>query len=111
MKKYKKNCLFVGFIIISFAIILFTFFFIMPFKQPTKAEEINQNSEKQTEYKYFVKELSGKIAIFENGKDVPIETLNTQFEYLPEYDKKILRTGIYVENIEELNKILEDYED
>ena len=116
MKKYQKNCLFVGFVLISFSIISITFLFAIPLKQSIKFEENNHISKKQTEqteqteYKYVVKELCGKIAVFESGKDMPFETINTQIEYLPEYDQKILKDGIYIEDIEKLNKVLEDYE-
>lgn len=78
--------------------------------KPEKTKEKNENNNEEG-YKYVVKEMEGKIAVFENGKNSPIETLEKEVEYLPEYDKKILKDGIYVENPQELNKVLEDYED
>lgn len=70
-------------------------------------ENVNENN-----FKFVVKEIDGKIGVFENGKNKAlIKTLEREVEYLPDYDKKILKDGIYVETPQELNKVLEDYED
>lgn len=56
---------------------------------------------------YCVKEYNGKIGIFEN--DSLIYTLDKYVFTLPEYDKKLLSSGINVSTKEELYKIIEEY--
>lgn len=56
---------------------------------------------------YTVKEYNGKIAIYEN--DALIYTLDRYVFTLPEYDKKLLSSGIVVSTEEELYKIIEEY--
>lgn len=100
-------------------IIGLTTFSLLSMNKKTESKNIKTDSEtkekkenyNENNYKYVVKEVEGKIAVFENGKNSPIETLEKEVEYLPEYDKKILKDGIYVETAQELNKVLEDYED
>lgn len=114
MKKNKK-ILYLGLATICPLIIGFTTLSMIFFNKNTKLKEIKtkeiEANEEKNNYEYVVKEIDGKIGVFENGKNVPIETLEKEVEYLPEYDKKILKDGIFVENNQELNKILEDYED
>ena len=56
---------------------------------------------------YTVKEYNGKIAIYEN--EALIYTLDRYVFTLPEYDKKLLSSGIVVSTEEELYKIIEEY--
>ena len=71
----------------------------------------SENIKEKEEFKYLIKEVEGRINIFKVGCKNPISILEKEIEYLPEYDKKMLKNGIYVENSEKLNKILEDYGD
>lgn len=60
---------------------------------------------------YIVKQHNDRIAVFINGKDEPLQILDSPFvRDLPEYDQLILSEGIMVKNNEELLKILEDYD-
>jgi hypothetical protein len=56
---------------------------------------------------YTVKEYNGKIGIFENN--ALIYTLDKYVFTLPEYDKKLLSSGIEVSTKEELYEIIEEY--
>ncbi len=71
----------------------------------------SKNIEEREEFNYLIKEVEGKINVFKVGCKKPISILEKEIEYLPEYDQKMLKNGIYVENSEKLNKILEDYSD
>ena len=66
-------------------------------------EEILSNSETV----YTVKEYNGKIGIYENG--ALVYTLDKYVFTLPEYDKKLLSSGITIHTEEELYKIIEEY--
>lgn len=60
---------------------------------------------------YIVKQHNDRIAVFINGKDEPLQILDSPFvRDLPEYDQQILSEGIIAKNNEELLKILEDYD-
>lgn len=59
--------------------------------------------------KYTVREYNGQIAVFENSKTVPTQILDTNIDYLPESDKKLLIKGIKAKSKAELKKIIEDY--
>lgn len=62
---------------------------------------------------YLLTEEEGKILIYsldeEDNKTLKEET-DIAYEYLPETDKILLQSGIYVYGNEELNKIKEDFE-
>ena len=112
--KRNKKILYTTLAIASPLIIGFTTFsllFLNKKTEPRKVEIEKKEDEDKNDYKYVIKEINGKIRVFENGKNTPIQTLEKEVEYLPEYDKKILKDGIYVESNQELNKVLEDYED
>lgn len=60
---------------------------------------------------YTVKELDGKIAIFENGNNEPLRVLESPFVHdLPSFDRQLLKEGIIAHNESELIEILEDYD-
>ncbi len=58
---------------------------------------------------YIVKELHGKVAVFRNGEEAPIEITDTDIESLPDFDKQQLGIGVYAANERELKRLLEDY--
>lgn len=73
---------------------------------------INQTESNIKEnYEYLLKDINGKINVFKKGLDTPINILDKTTDILPPYDRELLSKGIYLENIEQLNKILEDYDD
>ena len=60
---------------------------------------------------YCIKAYNGKIAVFVDLNAEPIHTLDSPYvRDLPEYDRKLLETGIIAHSNAELLKILEDYD-
>lgn len=58
---------------------------------------------------YILKDHNGKIAVFENGSNTPVEILDTDTASLPENDKNALKTGIRAASREELYRLIEDF--
>lgn len=73
------------------------------------ASEINSHTETEPAA-YVVKEFNGKICVFTESGDTPIQTLDIDVSTLPEGDQKVLQEGIKVESKEQLRRTLEDYE-
>ncbi len=59
---------------------------------------------------YIVKEYDGRVAIFQKGVKHPIQTLDCLIKDLPPDAVEALATGIEVNNIDELQKIIEAYD-
>ncbi len=95
----------------SISIIAYTFSTIFSLNKKPKQPTIEQPQIKKNEYKFLVKEDSGVIKVFKNGDKTPINVIEKEVEYLPEYDQNMLKNGIYLYNTDDLNKVLEDYED
>ena len=73
--------------------------------------EIKTNNTSTTNREYTVKEFNGKIAVFENSNTTPLYILDSPFTRdLPKADRELLQNGIKATTEEELNKILEDYD-
>lgn len=109
-KKFLVLCSITSIIIIT--IIVYSLFaLINTTKEPINPViEQNESNTKQN-YEYLLKDINGKINVFKKGVDTPINILDKRTDILPEYDRELLSQGIYLENIEQLNKILEDYDD
>lgn len=58
---------------------------------------------------YTVAEYQGKIAVFKNNENVPIDIYDTYVSTLPQHDRTLLEEGIRIETTEELQKLIEDY--
>lgn len=59
---------------------------------------------------YIIKDYDGKIAVFDiNDEEKPSKITTISVKDLPEADKNLLKEGIFAENEEVLNSILEDY--
>ena len=58
---------------------------------------------------YVIKEYNGKVAVFESGSQKPFRATCTDVSDLPIADREILKSGIRVNNQDELNSVLEDY--
>ncbi len=71
--------------------------------------QISSQSQTVKYHSYVVKEYNGKIAVFEKGSQSPYRTTDMYINFLPEYDKALLSTGIEVDTQAEVNKVLEDY--
>ncbi|MDE5853327.1 MAG: hypothetical protein K2G97_04705 [Oscillospiraceae bacterium] len=76
-----------------------------------KSPQVTQIDNKTKNYKYCVKDVSGKITVYEKDNSTPIKTLDTRTNLLPEQDRQMLSQGIYLNSIEELNSLLQDYDD
>lgn len=112
MKFKKKNISYLILFSTSAIIISYSFFSIFSFlKKDTKKCIKDYNIEEKNNYKYLVKGDLDEIKVFENGNENPIYTFEKEIKYLPEYDQSILENGIYVHSDEELDRIMEDYED
>lgn len=51
----------------------------------------------------------GKIALWKDNQKNPIKVFPYQASVLPEVDQKRLETGIHVDSLSELYKMVEDY--
>ena len=74
-------------------------------------EASNNLSEKNTHY--LLKDINGYIQVFyldENNQEILYKKTTISTDYLSQEDLEDLETGIEVVGIEELNKILEDFE-
>jgi hypothetical protein len=58
---------------------------------------------------YVIKEHKGKMAIFENNSEEPLNIIDIDVINLPPEDKELLKKGVIVRTEEELMQILEDY--
>ncbi|MGN1112811.1 MAG: hypothetical protein ACI4RP_06355 [Acutalibacteraceae bacterium] len=58
---------------------------------------------------FIVKELDGRVAVFRNGEEAPLEITDTSIVSLPDFDKQQLKIGVYAANERELKRLLEDY--
>lgn len=87
-----------------------------------KAEALNNNNERlqvqeedaikeveEAKDIYVLKESNGKLAIFLNDNEEPMEVLNVYIKTLPAYDQDQLHQGIKVESGAELASLIEDY--
>lgn len=58
---------------------------------------------------YIVKEYDGKVAVFENGANIPFKITDVYTKNLPQEDKLLLSQGISVDTDQELALLLADY--
>ncbi len=112
-KKSKKFLILCSIIsIIIFSIIFCTLYSLIRIaKEPTNPVIEPKISNSKENYEYVLKDINGKINVFKKGTEAPIDILEKETSILPPYDRELLSQGIYIENIEQLNKILEDYDD
>lgn len=59
---------------------------------------------------YILKDYNGMLAIFESGKETPIEVLDVNISSLPERDAEKIKNGIHADNLNEIFSFVEDYE-
>ncbi len=76
--------------------------------QPEAAAEAGQSQE--ADYPaYVLKDYYGKIAVFETSKDQPDIVFDVYVSTLPEFDQQALQTGVFAQDMKELNRLIEDY--
>ena len=117
---FMKKIIFGIFIIILFVLV----FIFWPIKKndnlpSDSGAENNQNVLKNDDLNfedkskisgYIIKDYEGKIAVFDiNDEEKPSKITPISVKDLPEADKNLLKEGIFAENEEVLNSILEDY--
>ena len=59
---------------------------------------------------YTLKEYEGRIGIFHNDDSVPYQQIDVDVSTFSEEDQRLLKEGITVYSIDELNRKIEDYE-
>ena len=75
--------------------------------EPAFAEERTENEQK---LKYFLGEYNGNLAIFNTEESLPTEILDIILDSLPERDIKRIKNGIASNDLNEIIKVIEDYE-
>ena len=112
LKLKKRN---IVLIIISFILFIITASTLTTLILALKKHEINTKAKIITNnpknYKYLMKDIDGKINIFQNNNTEPSMVLKKPTVFLPEFDRKILSNGIYINTTQELNNLIEDYDD
>ncbi|MBE6878850.1 MAG: hypothetical protein E7488_06790 [Ruminococcaceae bacterium] len=68
----------------------------------------NHPAEKQLTAGYTVMDFGGKVAVFKDGRDEPMAVYDIYTHLLPENDIELLRRGIHVDTLNELQTCLED---
>lgn len=60
---------------------------------------------------YIMKSVDGKIGVFKPDSQKPLYTLGeVHLKSLPQYDQKLLNTGIKIYSEKELKSLIEDYD-
>ncbi|MBQ9844588.1 MAG: hypothetical protein IJO54_00685 [Oscillospiraceae bacterium] len=68
----------------------------------------NQPAEQKQSAGYTITDLGGKVAVFEDGIDEPVAVYDIYTHLLPENDIELLRKGIHVDSLSQLQSRLED---
>ena len=79
---------------------------------PEKNFEADNNISKSVEienFPYIIKEYEGKLAVFSDKNDNPDIVFDVYLNQLPEYDRKQITDGIYVESYDKLISLIEDF--
>ena len=71
----------------------------------TDSADINETSGVE----YVLKDYDGRLAVFKSGLDKPEMVFDVFVKNLPQYDQTALQKGIAAKDIEELNRLIEDY--
>ena len=59
---------------------------------------------------YMLKEYGGQIGVYTDGSGIPSQVLEVQVKGLPQEDQERLSEGIFVPTLEQLYKLIEDYD-
>ena len=73
-------------------------------------ESIQNISQESREVLYVMKSVDGKIGVFKPDSKKPLYTLEVHLKSLPQYDQKLLNTGIKIYSEKELKSLIEDYD-
>lgn len=58
---------------------------------------------------YILKEYNGRIAVFEQGSDLPYKEFEINLGTLSDYDRELLKNGITADSKEKIRQLIEDY--
>ena len=58
---------------------------------------------------YTIKEYNGGIAVFSDASGKPFRITDVDIRTLPEQDQEDLKKGIHADDLEEVNRLMEDY--
>lgn len=78
-----------------------------PSEPPVASESMSDP--KPADTGYTVKEYNGGIAVFSDRDDKPFRVTDVDIRSLPQKDQEELKAGIHVTNLEEVNRLMEDY--
>lgn len=102
MKPTLRNLIFASVSVLFFVILCFSY-------MESKENKIKENPYISPVEYYKVAEYQGKIAVFKNEENIPIEVYESYISVLPQHDRELLKDGIKVTSTEELQKVIEDY--
>lgn len=94
------------------AVAIFSAFCLTLTAVPPRSDKIRRDTKISAENtRYTVKNLDGKIAVFEGDSEIALFTLEAPLiKDLPEYDRDLLDAGITVDSSDKLIQLLEDYD-
>ncbi len=95
--------------ILVFAVVCICAFTVLFISLNKDTSEIVKENPYLTETRYKVAEYQGKIAVFKNNSEIPLDIFDEYVSALPLHDRELLEKGILAETEEELQKIIEDY--
>ena len=77
---------------------------------PALSQENSGDEEESTQKTYLITIYKGRIGVFESGRATPVLTGDTQVYLLPNDDIQLLKKGIRADSMNEVKRILEDYD-
>lgn len=69
----------------------------------------NSVVETQEEIGYTLKEYNGELAVFRGSSETPYRLLGVSTAVMSEYDRDLLKDGIFVRTEGELDRLIEDF--
>lgn len=74
------------------------------------SQESAAKGEEKEEEGYFITIYKGKLGVFKAGQAEPVMVREKEALLLPEADLRLLRQGLWAKDMNEVRKILEDYD-
>lgn len=73
-------------------------------------QRVSQNTPSVTEETFLLKNYQGKLALYIPPADKPKKIYNIYLSTLPDLDQKRLEKGIYLDDLDQVNDYLEDFD-
>ncbi|WP_197068308.1 BofC C-terminal domain-containing protein [Candidatus Soleaferrea massiliensis] len=89
------------------AVMLLSVTFIIGLNFANHADSQNINEISGVEY--VLKDYDGRLAVFKSNQQKPEIVFNVYTSNLPQYDQDSLQKGVAAKDIQELNRLIEDY--